>query len=113
MMSLTSIDQALPSIEDLTRRPAWMKRGACRGEDPAMFFPTRGVSAAAMAKARAICAGCPVRAECLAYASATAHSQPNFLKWDRHPARFGKTLRVAYWTGGRPKSNILDWRTDK
>jgi WhiB family redox-sensing transcriptional regulator len=71
MMSTTSIDQALPSLEDLTNRPAWTKRAACRGEDPALFLPTRGVSGVAMARARAVCAGCTVRADCLDYASAT------------------------------------------
>ena len=38
---------------------------------------------------------------------------PQLCRMDRRPARSGKTLRVACWTGGRPKSNILDWRTDK
>jgi WhiB family redox-sensing transcriptional regulator len=71
MMSTTSRDQALPSIEDLAQRPAWMKRAQCRGEDRALFFPALGANAA---KARAICAICPVRRECLAYALADPES---------------------------------------
>lgn len=43
----------------------WQERAACRNTDPAVFFPLRGEDAAA---AKAICAGCPVAEECLAYA---------------------------------------------
>jgi WhiB family redox-sensing transcriptional regulator len=65
------IGEELPDLEDLAHRPAWMKRAACRGEDPALFFPARGVNAATMARARGVCAGCTVREECLDYASAS------------------------------------------
>jgi WhiB family redox-sensing transcriptional regulator len=43
---------------------AWHLPGlpACRSADPDLFFPQPGESADA---AMAICAGCPVRAECL------------------------------------------------
>lgn len=41
-----------------------MVAAACRGMDPDLFFPERGESAA---EAKAVCAGCSVRAECLAY----------------------------------------------
>ena len=71
MMSATSRDQALPSLEDLAQRPAWMKRAQCRGEDRALFFPALGEKAA---KARAICSICPVRQECLSYALADPES---------------------------------------
>ena len=67
MMSTTSRDQAFPSIEDLAQRPAWMARAACRGADPALFFPGLG---ATTTTARAICATCSVRQECLEYALA-------------------------------------------
>jgi WhiB family redox-sensing transcriptional regulator len=64
MMSESSIDQSLP---DLLNRPGWMKRGACRGVDRSEFFPSLGGTTT---KARAICAVCPVRQECLEYALA-------------------------------------------
>jgi len=38
---------------------------ACRGLDPHLFFPDRGAS---VAEAKAVCASCPVRAECLEFA---------------------------------------------
>jgi WhiB family transcriptional regulator, redox-sensing transcriptional regulator len=44
----------------------WQDQAACRDEDPAMFFPAVGASAA---EAKRFCAArCPVRFECLAYA---------------------------------------------
>lgn len=43
------------------RRPSWQAAAACRGMDPALFFPERGATAA---RAKAICNGCPVNTEC-------------------------------------------------
>ena len=45
--------------------PSWRLQAACRGVDPELFFPSPRQRAAA---ARAICDGCPVRGECLAFA---------------------------------------------
>ena len=45
----------------------WRRQAACRGVDPELFFLERGESST---PARATCAGCPVRAECLAHALA-------------------------------------------
>lgn len=51
----------------------WRDRAACRGMDPELFFPA-GESGpmhdAQVAAAKAVCAGCPVRAVCLAEALA-------------------------------------------
>ena len=44
----------------------WTDRAACAGADPDVFFPGKGNDAAGAAKR--ICAGCPVRVECLDYA---------------------------------------------
>lgn len=43
---------------------SWRERAACRGCNPTMFFPERG-DVKAVATALAICAECPVKAECL------------------------------------------------
>ena len=53
--------------------PAWQFRGACRGEDASLFFAPsyferREEKDAREAKAKAICARCPVRIDCLDYA---------------------------------------------
>jgi WhiB family redox-sensing transcriptional regulator len=50
-------------------RPPWHNRAACLTvEDPSIFFPSRGDSTG---QAKAICSGCAVRADCLAFALAT------------------------------------------
>ena len=49
----------------LPPRPNWQTSAACRGLDPDLFYPGRGGDTAA---AKAICAVCPVVAECLQYA---------------------------------------------
>jgi len=41
----------------------WTTRAACAETDPEAFYPEKGGSTVA---AKAVCAGCPVRAECLA-----------------------------------------------
>ncbi|TNC24637.1 WhiB family transcriptional regulator [Amycolatopsis alkalitolerans] len=48
----------------------WQERAACRDEDPELFFPVSemGPGARQVARAKAVCARCPVRAECLEYA---------------------------------------------
>jgi WhiB family transcriptional regulator, redox-sensing transcriptional regulator len=56
------------------RSREWMSRAACRGTpDPGLFFPVGTGSAAAeeAEKAKAVCARCPVRISCLAYALST------------------------------------------
>jgi WhiB family redox-sensing transcriptional regulator len=41
----------------------WRDQALCRETDPEAFFPEKGQSPTA---ARQVCAGCPVRTECLA-----------------------------------------------
>lgn len=45
---------------------AWHQHAACREVDPAVFFLPVGANAADIRAAKQICAGCPVRATCLA-----------------------------------------------
>lgn len=59
-------------------RPEWITDAACRGMGPGLFYdwetiPGRGerISDGSLAKARAVCATCPVQYECLAYALTT------------------------------------------
>ena len=49
---------------------AWQQRAACRGKPVGWWFPTKGESHDA---ARSLCAGCPVRAECLEYGLKEQH----------------------------------------
>lgn len=54
-------------------RSGWMLRGACRSEDPELFFPisAAGPGLAQVSSAKAVCGRCPVRANCLSYALIT------------------------------------------
>ncbi|MBB4682684.1 WhiB family transcriptional regulator [Amycolatopsis jiangsuensis] len=49
---------------------SWLARAACQDEDPELFFPISDVGPGArqVAQAKAVCARCPVRQECLSYA---------------------------------------------
>ena len=58
-------DGHISELFALLERPAWMARAACRGMDPNAFFPERGEPTGPV---KAVCAGCPVQAECLVYA---------------------------------------------
>jgi hypothetical protein len=51
---------------------SWLVEAACREVDPEVFFPTAESGPAHTAQAAAakrVCAGCPVRARCLAWAT--------------------------------------------
>ena len=53
---------------DVTQVPdeyAWMLHARCRGANPTEFFPSDGLG---VEMAQRICAGCPVRLDCLEYA---------------------------------------------
>jgi WhiB family transcriptional regulator, redox-sensing transcriptional regulator len=56
-------------ISDPSHAP-WMADGACRDEDPDLFFPigTGQADAAQTRRARSICHRCDVEAQCLRYA---------------------------------------------
>lgn len=74
----------------------WREQAACRGMETAIFFPTRGDNAG-VAQARSICAGCPVRRQCLDNALADTG--------DRYGIRGGLTARERmgqHMASGRP-----------
>jgi WhiB family redox-sensing transcriptional regulator len=47
----------------------WMSRGACRSEDPELFFPvtTHGAALRQVNAAKAVCRACAVRSACLSF----------------------------------------------
>lgn len=66
-------------MADVSRLPGpnadlwdWQLLGACRGEDPAVFFHPEGergpARAAREAAAKAVCGGCPVKTQCAEHA---------------------------------------------
>lgn len=52
-------------VLELSRRPSWHAQAACRGQGIESFFPGQGGD---LRPVLAVCAGCDVRAECLAAA---------------------------------------------
>jgi WhiB family transcriptional regulator, redox-sensing transcriptional regulator len=72
----TSAGTGRPETAAVPGRAAWRGRAACRHVDTELFFPI-GQGSRAMAEtqqAKAICARCPVRQPCLAYALATGQA---------------------------------------
>ena len=61
----------LPMLAPSPAAP-WRAQAAFRGMDPELFFPQRGDQRSVNA-AKAVCAGCPVRAPCLADGLTTRH----------------------------------------
>jgi WhiB family redox-sensing transcriptional regulator len=57
-----------PALAD--RKLDWLEWGACRDEDPDLFFPitSAGPGRAQVAAAKAVCARCAVRQACLRFA---------------------------------------------
>jgi WhiB family transcriptional regulator, redox-sensing transcriptional regulator len=53
-----------------TSNPDWRQLDVCRHGDPELFFPVSasGPSLDQITQAKAICARCPVRRQCLAFA---------------------------------------------
>ena len=56
-----------PVFETIPAPGAWISRAACANEPTDLFFPEDGEGTEL---AKAICGGCPVRAECIGYAVA-------------------------------------------
>jgi WhiB family transcriptional regulator, redox-sensing transcriptional regulator len=54
-------------------RRDWWKSAACQDADPELFFPVSAVGPGRedIARAKAVCASCPVRRPCLEFALAT------------------------------------------
>lgn len=66
----------------------WRRSAKCRGEDPDTFFP---VSGELLDDVKAICAGCPVRDDCLEHA--LTHREA-FGIWGGTSARERRRLRA-------------------
>ena len=84
------------SADLLVPEDQWRSMAACRSADPDLFFPvsSSGQSLAQEAEAKAICAGCPVRRECLAFALRThqAHGVWGGLsEQERHPRKVSRS----------------------
>lgn len=57
----------------------WLTQASCRAEDPETFFPDNNVDR--IAQAKAVCATCPVRRECLIDCMAQEGSRSAKSRW--------------------------------
>jgi len=57
-------------VDFLSALPAWRQHAACVGHNTEHFFPSGSTGSASedIAQAKAVCAGCKVRQQCLDYA---------------------------------------------
>jgi hypothetical protein len=78
----------------------WEERSACRDLDPEFFYPAKG-DTEQTGRAKAVCAGCPVREACLA---ATLDDEKLLGPYDRDGVRGGLNGRERYVAqhGGMP-----------
>ena len=86
-------------------RPAWQLRAACLGVGADVFFIERGGGAqkqAAMAKA--VCAACPVRAECLEYGLSLPEPERHYGIWGGLTEKERRKLRRERKTSERRAS---------
>jgi WhiB family redox-sensing transcriptional regulator len=77
-----------PRIRERPQAGEWLTAAACRGMDPELFFPDRGEPTE---PAKAVCAGCRVRGECLDYALANVE---RFGVWGGTSERERRTIRT-------------------
>lgn len=85
----------------------WRDQAACRGIDPELFFPVvedGPLCAVQIARAKSVCAGCPVRTECLGWALETlSHGIAGGLtEPERSAARVGHRKPGGRRASGRP-----------
>ena len=90
-MTPTETAELARLVDDVRAREGepepWITRAACLGIDPDLFFPERGNSTR---EAKAVCAGCPVRLDCLVYALAWSEK---FGIWGGHSERERRRIR--------------------
>jgi WhiB family transcriptional regulator, redox-sensing transcriptional regulator len=92
-MELAEFAEMIVRDDDLR----WQDQAGCLGIDPDLFFPERGASTR---EAKAICAACVVRVECLEYAIANGEK---FGIWGGMSERERRRVRRARLLAARRK----------
>jgi WhiB family redox-sensing transcriptional regulator len=79
----------------------WASRGTCRDSDPDLFFPIApsGPALRQIARAKAVCARCPVRIDCLSYALETGQEAG---VWGGTSEEERRAIRSASTAAGAP-----------
>jgi WhiB family redox-sensing transcriptional regulator len=99
-----SVVRRLPA--PVAERWDWQRLGACRGRDSVQFFHPDGEQsgrrAGLEARAKAVCARCPVRAECAAHALAV---RERYGVWGGFSESERLRLLAAGWTDAADPSH--------
>jgi WhiB family redox-sensing transcriptional regulator len=84
------------SASATTGQSDWRSLSACRREDPELFFPIvpSGPGLAQLARAKAVCASCEVRAECLSFAVETVQDHGVWGGLSEEERRARRTARL-------------------
>jgi WhiB family transcriptional regulator, redox-sensing transcriptional regulator len=84
-------------VSALAPRWRWQDAAACRGRDVVLFYGYEGErgpeKAAREVRAKAVCASCPVAAECLAHA--TAHREHGIWAGETEDERAARKRRES------------------
>ncbi len=88
----------------MTSQDDWRALGACRTEDPELFFPIVGVGPGLVqvAMAKAVCARCEVRADCLRFAVETVQDHG---VWGGTTEEERRALRRTRAAAGQERQN--------
>lgn len=81
-----SWQQGIPEPGHDPNASAWRFLAACADYDPDLFFPigSSGPALRQTQRAKAVCAGCPVRVECLEWAQTTGQTHGVWGGLDEH-----------------------------
>ena len=106
--------EGMPPL-DYIPTEGWRDDAKCKGTDPAIWFPPRGISTRETEAVKAICADCPVRVDCLATAlddcekfgffGGASERERRVMRqsWPRRACRYcRKPLSYEWSAGGSP-----------
>src|ERR1700704_2299300 len=93
MVVVTRLPAQRAALEPAEERRDWGGSAACLEADPELFFPVaaHGPGARELARAKAVCAACRGRRQCLQYALPTPHLHG---RWGGARARVRRTRSV-------------------
>ena len=94
------------AIEDRSDDEAWRARGACRNVDPETFFPAPNEPSEG---AVALCGGCPVRGQCLAWALQVGDCHG---VWGGTTPRERRAMLIAWRERVQPNGDPVDDDSD-
>lgn len=92
------------AASSMTSQDDWRSLGACRHEDPELFFPVvpTGPGLVQIDRAKAVCARCEVRAECLRFAVETVQDHG---VWGGTSEEERRALRRVRAAAGQERQN--------